>query len=99
MVDEKHSRQTQVEEQLEQDSSTGGEGYRVLLYNDEVHTMQEVVQQLVKAIDCTVRHAEAIMIQAHNRGKAVVIIAEKAEALRVASVLREIHLIVRVDQI
>jgi ATP-dependent Clp protease adapter protein ClpS len=83
----------------EVDEEVAGEGYRVLLYNDEVHSMEEVALQLMKALECTLDVAAAIMLRAHNNGKAVVTIAARREADRVASVLREIALLVSVDRL
>lgn len=77
----------------------GGEGYRVLLFNDELHDMLEVVMQIVKAVQCTVQEATEIMLRAHKKGQAVVTITDRTEADRIAGVLREIALVVRVDEI
>lgn len=76
-----------------------GEGYRVLLYKDEFHTMEEVAVQLMKALQCSRSPAEAIMRRAHENGHAVVTITDRHEAERIAGVLREIQLIVRVDPV
>jgi ATP-dependent Clp protease adaptor protein ClpS len=83
----------------EKTKRTGGEGYRVLLYNDDEHTMEEVVVQIVMAINCPITHAEEIMLRAHTQGCATVVITGRNEAHRVARVLREIGLIVVVDQV
>jgi ATP-dependent Clp protease adaptor protein ClpS len=83
----------------ETDGGLTGEGYRVLLFNDDVHSSQEVAMQLVKALTCTLDVAVEIMLRAHTTGKAVVTIASRREAERVAGVLREIALLVRVDRL
>lgn len=80
-------------------TSTGGEGYRVLLYNDHAHWMDEVVNQVVKALRCDLETAAGITMRAHRNGRAVVTITDKDEATRVADVLREINLRVSVDQV
>lgn len=74
-----------------------GEGYRVTLFNDDFHSVDEVVGQLLKALDCSLHTAVEIMLQAHTRGSAVVIIAEQETADHVATVLREILLVVSVE--
>ena len=74
-----------------------GEGYRVVLFNDDFHTVDEVVGQLIKALACPLDVAVEIMLLAHTRGSAVVIIAEQATADRVAMILREILLVVSVE--
>ena len=75
------------------------EGYRVLLFNDDFHTVDEVAFQLVKALRCALDMAAAIMLRAHHNGKATVTITSRSEAERIAGVLREIALIVSVDRI
>lgn len=74
-----------------------GEGYRVTLFNDDFHSVDEVVGQLIKALGCGLTVAVEIMIQAHTSGSATVIIAEQTTADRVALVLREILLVVSVE--
>lgn len=76
-----------------------GEGYRVTLFNDEVHTLDEVVGQLMLALNCTPDVAVHITLRAHSHGSATVIIAEQSAAEQVASVLRQIALKVSVDPI
>jgi ATP-dependent Clp protease adapter protein ClpS len=81
----------------EAEDHLAGEGYRVLLFNDEVHSMEEVALQLMKALSCTLDVAAAIMLRAHTNGKAVVTITARREADRIAGILREISLLVSVD--
>lgn len=76
-----------------------GEGYRVLLFNDDQHTMDEVAIQIMVAIDCDTDMAMQIMMRAHNNGCATVTITSRTEARRVAKVLREIALRVAVEQV
>jgi len=76
-----------------------GEGHRVVLFNDEFHTMEEVALQLMKALRCPRLQAEEIMFRAHARGHATVTITDREEAERIAGVLREIALIVSVDPV
>jgi ATP-dependent Clp protease adapter protein ClpS len=86
-----------VEAPAEEVEHFPGEGYRVTLFNDDFHTVDEVVGQIIKALGCTLDVAVDIMLQAHTRGSAVVIIAEQATADRVAMILREILLVVSVE--
>lgn len=74
-----------------------GEGYRVTLFNDDFHTVDEVVGQLIKALGCELDVAVDIMLQAHTRGSSTVIITEQQSADRIAMVLREILLVVSVE--
>ncbi|MXW25831.1 MAG: ATP-dependent Clp protease adaptor ClpS [Dehalococcoidia bacterium] len=55
--------------------------YRVILHNDEHNTMDHVVESLVRCVpSLTVEAAAAIMIEAHNEGKATVIECPKEAA-------------------
>lgn len=76
-----------------------GEGYRVVLFNDDVHVMDEVIWQLMKALGCPRLIATEIMLKAHHYGQATVIITSREEAERVAGILREISLMVKVEQV
>lgn len=66
--------------------------YKVLLFNDNVHTFDEVIHQVCKAIDCAAEHAEAIANEVHTRGKSIVFNGDMSECLRVSSILEEIAL-------
>ncbi|MFI5265007.1 MAG: ATP-dependent Clp protease adaptor ClpS [Candidatus Kapaibacterium sp.] len=65
---------------------------KVLLFNDNFHTFDEVIGQVTKAIGCSSEHAEKIAMEVHTRGKSVVYDGEISECLRVSSVLEEIGL-------
>ncbi len=59
--------------------------YSVILYNDDYHSMDYVVEALVKSVpDLIVEEAVGIMFEAHNTGRAVVIVCllEQAELYR-----------------
>src|SRR5574342_269361 len=74
-----------------------GEPWKVILYNDDIHTFDEVILQLQKAIKCSAQRAEKIAFEAHSRGKAIAFSGEFDECFRVAGVLREIQLIVEIE--
>lgn len=65
---------------------------KVILYNDEVHSFDEVIIQLVKAIKCTLEQAENLTWEIHSQGKACVFEGDMPECLRVSAVLEEINL-------
>lgn len=65
---------------------------RVLLYNDDHHTFDEVIDQVIKATGCTGERAESIAVEVHTTGKAMVYEGELFACLRVSSVLEEIAL-------
>ena len=71
--------------------------HRVILYNDDYHSEDEVVVQIQKATGCQLRQAEGIMWEAHSRGRAICFRGDREECGRVARVLREIKLQVEVD--
>lgn len=70
--------------------------WRLILYNDDIHTFDEVINQLIKAIKCSISEAESIAITVHNEGKAIVFEGSFEECLRINSVLLEIQLITEI---
>lgn len=75
-----------------------GEGFRVILFNDDFHSVDEVIEQLLKALHCEIAVAVDITLRVHTRGSATVIIADHDRADAVASVLRQIALVVSVER-
>lgn len=65
---------------------------RVLLFNDMVHTFDEVIGQVCKAIGCPRHKANAVAWEVHTRGYALVFEGEIFECLQVSSILEEIAL-------
>jgi ATP-dependent Clp protease adaptor protein ClpS len=82
-----------VEEESEEKIDTP---WHLILYNDEEHTFDEVINQLIKALGCSVAHAEELTWTVHNDGKAVVYEGTFEECLRINSVLQEIELITEI---
>ncbi len=74
-----------------------GEPWKVILYNDDIHTFDEVILQLQKALGCSSLRAEEIAFEAHARGKAIAYNGEFEECFRIMGVLREIQLIVEIE--
>jgi len=71
--------------------------YHCILFNDEEHGMDEVVIQIVKAINCSVQRAAEIMLEAHNSGRAIVITAHLERCEHAAAVLEEIRLGTKIE--
>lgn len=71
--------------------------WKVILYNDDVHTFDEVILQLQKALGCGQARAEKIAFEAHSRGKAIAYDGEFEDCFRVMGVLREIQLVVEIE--
>lgn len=65
---------------------------RVVLYNDEVHTFDEVIEQIIKATGCSAARAEELTLEVHTSGKAIVFDGDVGSCLRVSNVLEEIAL-------
>lgn len=70
---------------------------RVILFNDDFHTFEEVAEQLVKAINCTFERGMDIAWEVHTRGKACVFEGTITECLRVSSILEEIALHTQIE--
>lgn len=85
--------QKQHKPEIIEDSETiDGIASRVLLFNDDWHSFDEVIAQLIKAINCSYEKARALTFEVHVKGKAVVFSGELKECLRVSSILEEIAL-------
>ncbi|MDR9388121.1 MAG: ATP-dependent Clp protease adaptor ClpS [Balneolaceae bacterium] len=82
--------------ELEEVDTSASEPWRVILYNDEDHTFEEVIAQLIKAIQCTKEKASRLTLEVHHQGSAVVYEGEFDKALRVKSILEEIDLITEI---
>lgn len=67
--------------------------WKVVLFNDEEHTFDEVIRQLILALHCDHEKAFALTLMVHQEGKAMVFEGSFEAALRVQSVLHEIELI------
>ncbi len=71
--------------------------WRVILYDDPIHTFDEVIRQLVKATGCTEARAERHAWTVHTEGKDTVYEGEFFECFRVQGVLREIALVTEIE--
>lgn len=84
---------SQVEESLQTlDTITGSMHGRVVLFNDEHHTFEEVIVQILRAVHCSMDRAEQLTWEVHNIGKATVYEGPLSECLHVSAVLEEIAL-------
>ena len=70
---------------------------RVILFNDEWHTFEEVIEQIIKATGCDTEKAETLTLEVHNAGKAMVFDGDFVDCLRVSSVLEEIKLRTQIE--
>lgn len=74
------------------EETTVGFPFRVILYNDDWHTFDEVINQIIKATNCSFEKARDLTFEVHVKGKAIVFHGPLPECLKVSSVLEEIEL-------
>jgi ATP-dependent Clp protease adaptor protein ClpS len=68
------------------------EGFSLIMFNDSHHDFDEVIAQVMKATGCGYDKAEAITMEAHNKGRAVVLNGTIEKCLKAQSILEEIRL-------
>ncbi len=70
---------------------------KVILFNDELHTFEEVIGQLIKALQCGIAKAEALTWEVHNTGKAAVFEGPMDNCVKVSGILEEIALHTQIE--
>ena len=75
-----------------------GNPRQVVLFNDEVHSFDEVILQIQKATCYSLERAEQITARVHQNGKALVYVGSKPECEKVGKILQQIQLIVQIDK-
>jgi ATP-dependent Clp protease adapter protein ClpS len=84
---------TKPEELLEPtDIDVSAEGFTLILFNDNHHEFEEVINQIVKATGFSYDKAAEITMEAHNKGKAAVLQGPLEKCLQAQHVLEEIAL-------
>lgn len=86
-----------LEQDEVEDDVTTQEPAKVILFNDDVHTFDEVIIQIMKAIRCTQSKAEALAMEAHTSGRAVVFSGELLRCMEVSHILEEIKLMTQIE--
>ena len=76
-----------------------GKPHNVILFNDEHHSMDEVTNQIIKAINCSQSRAIGIMTEAHSSGRAVVFTGGLERCELVADILEEIRLGTKIEPV
>jgi len=71
--------------------------YKVILFNDESHTGEQVARQIMKAIKCDTDEALRIMLEAHKTGRAIVYVGGLERCEHVEAVLAEIKLGTKIE--
>ncbi len=80
------------------DSTRKGFATKTILLNCECHTFDEVENQLLKAIRCSLSQARKFSWEVHTHGSAVVFTGPKERCEAVAMVLEDAGLIVKVSE-
>ena len=70
---------------------------KVILFNDEVHTFDEVINQIMKATGCALKRAEEFTWEVHHNGKSVIFEGELIRCMSVSGVLEEIDLTTQIE--
>lgn len=82
------------------DTTTGvslGKPHNVILFNDEEHSMEEVVFQIMKAAGHSAEKATTIMLQAHSTGRAIVWTGGLERCEHISAILEEIRLGTKIE--
>lgn len=90
---------TKLQEIVEIDTGVEDPEAKVVLFNDDFHTFQQVIIQVIKACDYSVQRAEQIAMLVHYKGKATVITSDYQTCSEVAAVLQEIDLLVEIEPV
>ena len=77
---------------IEEEDVTIGLESKVVLYNDDWHTFDEVILQIIKAVNCSYDEARNKAFEVHVKGKAMIFNGRFKDCLRVSSVLEEVAL-------
>ena len=86
-----------IVEREEDEEVTVQEPAKVILFNDEVHTFEEVINQIIKATRCSQSKAEGLTWEVHNSGKAMVYEGVMAKCVEVSGILEEIELMTQIE--
>ncbi len=81
-----------IVETKEETKTSVGLPFKVLLFNDEIHSFDEVIVQLIKAVGCSFKEARSFAFEVHVKGKALVFTGDLPACLNVTSILEEIAL-------
>ncbi|MBI4062010.1 MAG: ATP-dependent Clp protease adaptor ClpS [Elusimicrobia bacterium] len=73
-------------------------GWRVILFNCDCHTFEQVEGALIKAVRCSLAQARAFSWEVHSKGSAVVYRGARERCEAVADVLGRVGLQVKVSR-
>ena len=67
-------------------------GWKTVMFNDDIHSFDEVIEQVMKATHCSYSEARRYTHIAHTNGSATVFKGTQKKCEAVAKVLGDIHL-------
>ncbi len=70
--------------------------WQVIIFNDEIHSFDEVIFQIQKATGASLQAAFEVTMEIHTKGRAVCYEGALTRCEKIASILREISLHVEV---
>jgi ATP-dependent Clp protease adapter protein ClpS len=79
-------------QQLTEEIEKKQHNFKLILFNDDHHSMGQVVKQVIKAVKCTSAQAMQFMTEAHTTGSAVVKVGGEEECKQARNILEEIDL-------
>lgn len=77
---------------------SAGRGWRVILFNCQCHTFDEVERVLIQATHCSLARARQLSMEVHTKGSAVVYEGPRERCEAVADVIGAIGLLVKVSR-
>jgi len=75
-----------------------GRPHKVILFNDETHSYDEVVRQVQKATGYDPSKCEQITHEAHTKGRAIAYVGHLERCEMVESILAEIRLGTKIEE-
>jgi len=75
-----------------------GNPWQVMLFNDEVHSFDEVILQIQKATGYALERAVELTIRVHQKGRALVYVGTKEKCEKVSAILQQIQLTVQIEK-
>ena len=65
---------------------------RIILFNDEWHTFEEVIEQIILATGYKTTKAELMTHEVHTKGRSIIYSGDLGKCLHISEVLEEINL-------